>query len=125
MKTIYKHLGVALACTAFFLIPPFWAVRFVEGHAGIGVMLLLFLVIDPLYALGMGILAGLRVRRFWYVPVLNAFLFWAGACLSLEEMNPDFLVYTLAYLLIGGVAAAAARGIAWAAQKHKEKKAAP
>lgn len=125
MRKVYKHLGVFLLCAAFFLIPPFWAVHFAEGHIGVGMMALLFLVADPLFVLGAGIAAGLRIRAFWYTPFLNASLYWAGACLSLEEINPDFLLYTFAYLLIGGLAMAATWGIARAVQKHNQKKAEP
>ncbi|MEY8574484.1 hypothetical protein AALD01_08750 [Oscillospiraceae bacterium 21-37] len=102
-KTWYKHLKIVLPCAGAMLLPP-WLVSFLPSDAFLGAVVLLFLLINPLFALGIGIAAGWDMRRFWYAPLLAALLYWPGACLFITGWDASILIYVFIYLLIGGAA---------------------
>lgn len=102
-KTWYKHLKILLPCAGAMLLPP-WLVSFLPSDAFLGAAVLLFLLMDPLFMLGIGIAAGLNMGRFWYAPLFAALLYWLGAVLFITGPNTSILFYVFLYLLVGGAA---------------------
>lgn len=100
MKRIYKHLFFVLPIAGVMLLVP-GAVSFLPSDAGLGAAVLLFLIVDPLFALGIGVAAGWDVRRFWYAPLLTALLYWLGAVVFIAGWNSSILFYVVVYLFVG------------------------
>ena len=81
-----------------FLIPAI--VPLLPSTASFSVIILLFLIVNPLFALGFGIAAGFDLRRLWYVPLLTAFVYWLGTAVFVTE-SLDILFYVIVYMLLG------------------------
>jgi hypothetical protein len=94
-----------LAATAFVMLGlPYLAVTFVKADAGMAASVLLFFVIDPLYAVFSGTDAGGDIKKRWFMPGTAAGLYLAGAWLSFQPGEMAFLLYAAAYLIIGTAA---------------------
>ena len=101
MKRILLAAGTILA--VMLLLPLY--VELFESPAGKeGWYFTMFLVIDPVCAGLLGILAGTDVKRLWFVPFLTALCFPLGFWLSVLQFDADLLVYTPIYLGVGLVA---------------------
>ena len=74
------------------------------GSAGMAVCLLLFFAVNPLFSAACGVYAGKNIKRLWFLPVLTAGLFLAGAWIFFDMGEPAFLLYCGCYLLIGIIA---------------------
>lgn len=99
MKT--KLLGWLAGSAAVMLLLPWAVVSFVNSNAGMAVTLLLFFVIDPIYAVVAGIFAGRDIKGLWSVPVIAALLFILGAWIFFDMGEGAFAIYTGGYLVIG------------------------
>lgn len=102
MKT--KFLGWLAGSAAVMLLLPWGAVTFVKSNAGMAVTLLLFFVIDPIYALIAGAFAGRNIKGLWSVPFLVAILFLLGAWIFFDMGESAFAIYAGVYLVIGIIA---------------------
>lgn len=99
MKT--KFLGWLAGSAAVMLLLPWAAVTFVDSHAGMTVTILLFFVIDPIYAVVAGAFAGKNIKALWSVPVMAAILFLLGAWIFFDMGEGAFVIYAGVYLVIG------------------------
>lgn len=99
MKT--KFLGWLAGSAAIMLLLPWAAVTFVSSNAGMAVTLLLFFVINPIYAVAAGVFAGKDIRRLWSMPVIAALLFLLGAWMFFDMGEGAFVIYAGVYLVIG------------------------
>ena len=97
-----KRYGIPTAVLlAVMLGLPWLAVTCMKGDAGMAACFALFFAVDPLLAVGMGVLAGLR--REWGWPAATAAAFVLGAWLVFEMGEMAFLLYAGVYLAIGMV----------------------
>ena len=69
----------------------------------IAAFIFLFFVLDPLFSVVCGIVAGRQIKELWMLPLITAGLFVAGTWLFFELGEPAFLLYGGCYLLIGTV----------------------
>jgi len=83
------------------LILPWLAVAFVPADAGMAVCFLLFFILNPVYAAVSGWKAGRELHSLWVAPFLTAALFIAGAWIFFDRGETSFLLYALAYLIMG------------------------
>lgn len=96
-----KLLGWSISSAAVMLLLPCAAVTFVQSRAGMAVTLLLLFVIDPIYAIIMGAIAGRNSKELWSLPVISAILFLAGAWTFFDFGEEAFVIYAGVYLAIG------------------------
>ena len=95
-----KRYGLpAAAILLVTLLLPWLAVTFIPGDAGMAACLILFFAVNPLLAIGMGALAGLRRQGEWPVAVAAGFLL--GAWLLFSPGETAFLIYAGVYLALG------------------------
>lgn len=80
---------------------PWLAVTFAPADAGMAVCLLLFYVVNPIYSVILGCIAGQDIRRLWVFPLLSAILFWVGAAIFFTVSEPLFIFYAGIYLIFG------------------------
>lgn len=100
-KAILKCLGWLAGSAAVMLLLPWAAVTFVSSHAGMTVTLLLFFVINPIYAVVAGVFAGKNIKRLWIVPFIVAILFLLGTWIFFDMGEGAFVIYADVYLVIG------------------------
>lgn len=99
MKT--KFSGWLTGSAVVMLLLPWAAVTFVNSNAGMAVTLVLFFVINPVYAMIAGVFAGRNIKGLWSVPVIAGILFLLGAWIFFDMGEAAFLIYAGAYLAIG------------------------
>jgi len=100
---MHKRIAYILAAGALMIGCP-WLVVTYAGSAGMVVCLFLFFGANPLFCGLCGFCAGKDIRRLWYIPLVTALLFLAGAWLFFEMGEPAFVLYGLVYLVIGTLA---------------------
>lgn len=93
--------GWLLGSAVVMILLPWAAVTFVESGAGMAASLLLFFVIDPIYAMAAGSFAGRTVKELWSVPIITAILFLLGAWIAFDMGEGGFVLYAGVYLAIG------------------------
>ena len=98
MKSI---LYWAIAAILVMLLLPWLVMTLATPSDIMGVVVLLFFMVDPLFALVTGIFASARPRERWHLPLVNACLLLAGTWLFFEFGETDFLIYAVACLAIG------------------------
>ncbi len=78
--------------------------NFVGGNDGLGMILLLFFVVNPIVSIILGIISGKYFKKFFYIPLVNAIFYLASAWIFLEPLETDFILYAVVYAGIGIVA---------------------
>lgn len=96
-----KPMFWLLLSAAVMLLLPLLTVTFLQSDAGMAVVLVLFLAINPGHSMAAGYYAGKQISRLWWVPAVSAFLFLAGSWLFFEPGELDFLTYTGIYFALG------------------------
>ena len=101
--SVNKLVGWSIAAAVLMLGGPFCSVVFGGDTGGMGTFIFLFFVLDPLFSVVCGIVAGRQIKELWMLPLITAGLFVAGTWLFFELGEPAFLLYGGCYLLIGTV----------------------
>ena len=116
-----KNLMYGLVSAAVMVLLPWLAVAFAPADAGMAVWLLLFFVVNPVYAVTVGALAGREGKPMLPQPLVTAVLFLAGSWLNFPPIDPVFWGYWAVYLALGYVGF----GLGWLAQRKKTAKGQP
>ena len=98
-----KNLMYGLVSAAVMVLLPWLAVAFTPADAGMAVCLLLFFVVNPVYAVTAGALAERKGKTMLPQPLMTAVLFLAGAWLNFPPIDPVFWGYWAVYLALGYV----------------------
>ena len=105
MKTITK-IWIAMAMILFVMLGiPLYAVHFADGYDGMGLLLVMFFVGNPLAVIFLGMIAGTNVKQLWWIPILALLLFpiLFGIAVWDYEIATLYL-YSLMYLFPGMIA---------------------
>ena len=102
-----RNILPAAVIAAVTLLLPWLSVTFVPGDGGLAVTFIQFYALNPLLALGMGVLAG--KRRQWWWTMIPPGMFLLGAWLVFAPGETGFLRYAGAYLALGLAAMAVTR----------------
>ena len=103
-ETVKKHHIIWIGITiAVMFILPFAVARLASECAGMALCMMLFLVINPIYSIILGIVAGRDIKSLWNQPLISAVAFLAGAWLFFDIHEPWFIAYAAIYLCIGVV----------------------
>lgn len=100
-KKLIRWIGITLAVM---FILPFAVAKLASECAGMALCMMLFLVINPIYSVILGIAAGRDIKALWNLPIISAVAFLAGVWLFFDIHEPWFIAYDAAYLCIGVVA---------------------
>jgi len=100
-KQFIKWIGITL--TVMFILP-FAVAKLASECAGMALCMMLFLVINPLYFIILGFVAGHNIKALWNLPIISAVTFLAGAWLFFDIHELWFITYAAAYLCLGVVA---------------------
>ena len=93
-----KWLIITLAVS---FVMPFAVVRLASECAGMALCMMLFLVINPLYSILLGIISGRDLRNRWNLPLISSVAFLAGTWLYFDIHEPWFIAYATIYLILG------------------------
>lgn len=100
-QRLIKWTGITVAVM---FILPFAVAKLASECAGMALCMMLFLVINPLYSILLGIVAGQNIKALWTLPLISAVAFLAGAWLFFDIHELWFIAYAAVYLCIGIVA---------------------
>lgn len=96
-KTVY---GSGITFVIMFL-PPLLIARAALECSGMILCMALFLIVNPIYSVALGILCGRDIRRMWSLPLVSSVAFLAGTLLFLDITEIWFLAYAAVYLALG------------------------
>ncbi len=98
-----RFISWIVGATLLMIGCPFLAVTF-AGTSGMAICFILFFALNPAFSAVCGVFAGMNIKKFWSLPIISAALFLTGAWIFFDLGEPDFLLYSTAYLVIGAVA---------------------
>ena len=82
-------------------ILPFAVTRLASECTGMALCMMLFLVVNPIYQIVLGVAAGRDVWALRNLPFVSVVAFLAGAWLFFDIHEPWFVAYAAVYLCIG------------------------
>ena len=98
MKKFITAIFVILLTTLVF---PLLIIHFVKGSAGMGFCFILFLAVDPLASICLGVMAGTEIKKLWWVPSIFALAFSIFFSLAVGGMVWGLFVYSGLYFASG------------------------
>ena len=104
MSTKKKCCIVLITLLIVMLVLPLVAVRLVSSDAGMALLLILFLILNPATVIVLSFMAGKDIKKLWWTPLLSAVVFPICCSVVFEVMVVELLVYSGLYLGIGTVA---------------------
>ena len=105
MKNITKiYISIATILIVMLALP-LYAVHFAQGYDGMGLLLILFFVGNPLELIFLGVIAGTNVKKLWWIPILALLVFpiLFGIAVWDYEIATLYL-YSIMYLFPGMIA---------------------
>ncbi len=100
-RKLIKWIGITLAVM---FILPFAVAKLASECAGMALCMMMFLVINPIYSIILGIVAGRNIKSLWSLPLISAVAFLTGTWIFFDIHEPWFIAYAAVYLCIGVVA---------------------
>ncbi len=97
---LIKWMGITFAVM---LLLPFAVARFASADSGMVLCVMLFLVLNPVYSVVLGINCGKNISHMWSIPLFSAIMFLAGAWLCFDTHEPWFILYASVYLAVGWI----------------------
>lgn len=99
---LWVKISVSLATLILVMvILPLVIIKLFPSWAGIGLWLICFFAVNPSLIIGLGIVAGLDVRKLWWLPIISALLFPVLFGAVINDWVWDLYVYSAIYLVIG------------------------
>ncbi|MCM1109294.1 MAG: hypothetical protein NC388_09670 [Clostridium sp.] len=96
-----RWIGVTFAVM---FILPFAVAKLASECSGMALCLILFFVINPIYSIIIGSVAGHNIKKLWSLPLIPSVAFLAGAWLFFDIHELWFIAYATVYLCLGVVA---------------------
>lgn len=100
-----NNLLCIFASLFIMLALPWSAVTFAKSASGMLVCMLLFFIVNPVFAIGVGCFTGRNLKAAWFQPILCAAAYLLGAWLFFDMGELSFLLYAAAYVILGYAAA--------------------
>lgn len=82
-------------------IIPLILVKLSKPHEFMGLMVLLFFIINPITTIIVNSIIGKDMKKIWYMPITFSAFFLLFYWIILKEIILDLLVYAIGYLVIG------------------------
>lgn len=100
-RKLIRWIGITLAVM---FILPFAVAKLASECSGMALCMMLFFVINPIYSIILGIVAGRNIKALWNLPLISAVAFLAGAWIFFDIHEHWFIAYATVYLTIGVIA---------------------
>lgn len=86
------------------LILPLAVARLASENSGMVLCMMLFFIVNPLYAAILGYQSGKEIHKMWTLPLVSSITFLSGTWIFFDIKEPWFIIYAGIYLIIGYVA---------------------
>jgi len=83
------------------LILPFIPINISEPHEVMGIIMMLFFVVNPLTTAIINLMIGKDIKKMWWMPILFCIVFLLSYWLVLEAFILDLILYAIIYIIIG------------------------
>lgn len=97
---IKKTLGIIFFSLAVLAFCPILLMRLTTQETGMGMMLFLLMLVNPLFCLMLGIVAGKDIYNSLYYPFIPLIIFVAAMTIFFDNFEMTFLVYGIVYFVI-------------------------
>lgn len=101
MKIKYKIISSIAVLLLVMLVFPLLVINFAEARDALGWVIILFLGVNPITSIILGILAGTDIRKLWWIPLVVAIAFPLLYWLVLKTVILELFVYSGMYLVVG------------------------
>lgn len=101
-----KNISCTMISAIIMLLIPYLVNRLVinMGFDPLGTFIILFYIVNPLTAIGMGVYSGMNVKTLWIQPLLVFLLFLVGMSILFGTVAFEFIYYAQIYLILGYLA---------------------
>lgn len=99
-----KSTIIMLLVTAALMLGLPWAITQLPKEFGFPAAIFLFLSLNPMYSLILGIFAGFAPKDRWWMLLAEAALYLCGAWVFVAPLEPAFLQYAFLYTAAGAIA---------------------
>ena len=97
-----RKFSIIIATMIFvLLILPLTFINLAQPHEFMGVMILLFFVVNPIAAVIVSSMVGKDIKKLWWLPMMFCIIFLLSYWFVLKEIILDLIVYAIMYLIIG------------------------
>ena len=104
MSVKKKVFIILFALLIVMLILPLVSVRLVSSDAGMSLLIILFLILNPATIIILSIMVGKDIKKLWWTPLLSGIVFPICCSVVFEVLVVELLVYSGMYLGVGTVA---------------------
>ena len=101
MKIKKKLIIITTLMFLVLFIIPFILINLSKSHEFMGIMILLFFIINPISTIIINSIIGKDIKKLWYIPILFSIIFLILYWILLKEIILDLTVYAISYLVIG------------------------
>ena len=99
LKKKIKIMSVIMLTVLFIL--PLILINIVKSYEFMGIMIILFFVVNPITSVIINSMIGKDIKRIWWIPIFFCIIFLLSYWIILKEIILDLIVYTIGYLVIG------------------------
>ena len=96
-----KMIIILIIMLSILLILPFILTQIAQPHEFMGIMILLFFIVNPIAAAVASSIIGKDIKKLWWTSVLFPVIFLLSYWLVLQEVIIDLTFYAVIYLIIG------------------------
>ena len=96
-----KMIIMFIIMLSILLIMPFVLTKFAAPHEFMGVMILLFFIVNPVAAAVTNSIVGKDIKKLWWMTIFFPVMFLLSYWLVLAEIIMDLTFYAVIYLIIG------------------------
>ncbi len=101
MKLNKKIIINVIIMFLILIILPLILTSFSKPHEFMGIMILLFFIINPITVFVINFITGKDIKKMWYIPLLFSVIYLLSYWLVLWEVILDLLFYAFIYVIIG------------------------
>ena len=92
---------ISVIMLVILLILPLILINISEPYEFMGIMIILFFVVNPITLLIINLMIGKDVKKIWWIPIFFSIIFLLSYWFVLKEIILDLIVYAIGYLVIG------------------------
>ena len=100
MKFNKKIRIIIVLMLLILFVMPLILVNIIEPHEFMGIMIMLFLGVNPLIAAIVSLLVWKDTKRLWMIPILFCIVFLLSYWIVLKSIIFDLIFYTGIYLIV-------------------------
>lgn len=101
MKRLHKIILFFVLHISLMLLLPFLIVKLAPASAGMGICMILFFAVYPIFSMVLGFVATKDIKLLGLLPLVNAICFPLLFSMAMGEMIAELYVYAGIYAFLG------------------------